>query len=524
MFLLLKLLAVGDTVEHNSLMVYLELELAMPSKPRLSKISDHPYLTYDDCLLKPGYSEVLPSETLLASQFSRHISLNIPIVSAAMDTVTESATAIVMAQNGGIGVVHKNMAPAKQAREVQKVKKYEAGMILDPITVGPGESLRAVVELTQRHKITGVPVTNEAGECVGILTSRDMRFEDNLEQKVKDIMTPLEKLVTAQEGVGTEEAKNILHQHRIEKLLVIDKGGKLKGLITIKDILKGIDFPFSNKDQFGRLRVAAAIGVGDKEFERAEALANVQVDALVVDTAHGHSKGVIDMVSSLKSQFPDIDIVAGNVATGQACKDLIKAGVDAVKVGIGPGSICTTRVVAGIGVPQLSAILECYSVCLVEGVPLIADGGIKFSGDIVKALAAGASSVMIGSMFAGTDETPGETILYQGRTYKVYRGMGSLGAMARGSKDRYGQGAVDEIGKLVPEGIEGQVPYRGSLSSNIYQVIGGLRAGMGYVGAKDLVELREKAEFMMITSASLKESHPHDVLITKEAPNYTISS
>ncbi len=482
-----------------------------------------PHLTYDDCLLRPGHSEVSPSETDLSSQFSRRITLNIPLVSAAMDTVTESATAITMAQNGGIGVIHKNMLPARQARQVQKVKKYEAGMILDPITVGPQESLRSVVKLTQRHKITGVPVTNPDGECVGILTSRDMRFESNLDQKVEDVMTPKGKLITAPEGIDTESAKDILHQHRIEKLLVLDDEGKLKGLITIKDILKGIDFPFSNRDSLGRLRVAAAVGVGEGEVERARALGNVDVDALVVDTAHGHSQGVLEMVAMLKHSFPQIDIVAGNVATADACRALIEAGADAIKVGVGPGSICTTRVVAGIGVPQLSAVWECFSVTSKAGVPLIADGGIKFSGDIVKALAAGASSVMIGSLFAGTDETPGETVLYQGRTYKVYRGMGSMGAMSSGSKDRYRQESVTEIEKLVPEGVEGQVPYRGSLSSNIYQLMGGVRAGMGYVGAANLTELCEKAEFVMITTASLKEGHPHDVWITKDAPNYTVS-
>ena len=486
------------------------------------KVNEHPYLTYDDVLLKPGYSETLPSETILKSRFSRNIDLNIPIVSAAMDTVTESGTAIVMAQNGGIGVIHKNMAAAKQAREVQKVKKYEAGMILDPITVKADDSLKSVVELTARHKITGVPVVDSEDKLTGIITSRDMQFESNLDQKVKDVMTPKDRLVTGKKGISSDDARKLLHKHRIEKLPIVNDDGSLLGLITIKDILKGIDFPHSNKDSLGRLRVAAAIGVGDKEVERAAALANAGVDAIIVDTAHGHSKGVVEMVKHLKSSYKDIDIVAGNVATPRACEDLIAAGADAVKVGIGPGSICTTRVVAGIGVPQLSAIIDCFEVCAKAGVPYIADGGIKYSGDLVKAIAAGASCVMIGSMFAGTDEAPGERILYKGRTYKVYRGMGSLGAMALGSKDRYGQGAVDEIGKLVPEGIEGQVPYRGSLSSNIYQLIGGLRAGMGYVGAKDINELQEKGEFISITQASLKESHPHDVVITKEAPNYSI--
>lgn len=484
-------------------------------------LADRPYLTYDDVLLKPGYSQNLPSETELPTKFTKNIDLRMPIVSAAMDTVTEGETAIVMAQNGGIGVIHKNLSGEEQAKEVKKVKKHESGMIIDPITIKADDSLESVIAITRKHKITGVPVVDGSHKLIGILTSRDMRFETNFRQKVKDVMTPLERLVTAEEGISMEEAKNLLHKNRIEKLPVITKGGVLKGLITIKDILKGIDFPDSNKDQLGRLRAAAAIGVGGKEEERASLLVEAGVDAIIVDTAHGHSKGVIEMVKMLRSRYKDVDLVAGNVATAKACEDLIKAGVDGIKVGIGPGSICTTRVVAGIGVPQLSAILDCAVPCREAGVPFIADGGIKYSGDVVKALAAGASTVMIGSLFAGTDEAPGERILYQGRSYKVYRGMGSLGAMVMGSKDRYGQGAVDDLGKLVPEGIEGQVPYRGSLSSNIYQLIGGLRAGMGYVGARNLDELREKAEFIQITAASLRESHPHDVIITKEAPNYS---
>ncbi len=480
-------------------------------------------LTYDDVLLKPGYSDILPADAILESRFSKRIPMNIPIVSAAMDTVTESRTAIVMAQEGGIGVVHKNMRPEDQAKEVQKVKKYEAGMILDPITVGPKWSLKRVLELTAQNKITGVPVVDDNKKLIGILTSRDLRFETNFDQKVEDVMTSSDRLISAPEGIALEEAKKILHKNRIEKLPVVDKAGHIKGLITIKDILRTMAHPLANKDELGRLRVAAAIGVGEKEMQRAQALVAAGVDALVVDTAHGHSVGVINMVKSLKSTFPEIDIVAGNVATGLACKALIEAGVDAIKVGVGPGSICTTRVVAGIGVPQLSALMEAREVCEAAKVPFIADGGIKFSGDVVKALAAGASAVMIGSLFAGTDETPGEMVLYQGRSYKVYRGMGSLGAMVLGSKDRYGQAGVLDLGKLVPEGIEGQVPYRGSLSSNIYQLLGGLRSGMGYIGAKNLIELKEKAQFIRITSASLKESHPHDVIITKEAPNYSIS-
>ncbi|MCR9203335.1 MAG: IMP dehydrogenase [Halobacteriovoraceae bacterium] len=484
-------------------------------------LADQPYLTYDDVLLKPGYSQNLPSETTLETKFTRNIDLKMPIVSAAMDTVTESDTAIVMAQNGGIGVIHKNLTGELQAKEVKKVKKFESGMIIDPITVGPEESLETLMNITRRHKITGVPVVDNSNKLIGILTSRDMQFETNYRQKVKDVMTPIERLVTAEEGVDIEEAKGLLHKHRIEKLPVVSKSGVLKGLITIKDILKGIDFPESNKDKLGRLRVAAAIGVGEKEQMRAELLVEAGVDAIIVDTAHGHSLGVVNMVKDLKAKYKELEVVAGNIATAKAVEDLVKAGADAVKVGIGPGSICTTRVVAGIGVPQLSAILDCSLACKEAGIPFIADGGIKYSGDVVKALAAGADTVMIGSLFAGTDETPGERILYQGRSYKIYRGMGSLGAMVLGSKDRYGQGAVDDLGKLVPEGIEGQVPYRGSLSSNIYQLTGGLRAGMGYVGAKNLEELKEKAEFIQITSASLKESHPHDVIITKEAPNYS---
>ncbi|MCO4792870.1 MAG: IMP dehydrogenase [Bacteriovoracaceae bacterium] len=479
-----------------------------------------PFLTYDDVLLKPGFSEILPSEATLETRFTKNISLKIPMVSAAMDTVTEAPTAIVMAQLGGIGVVHKNMPIDSQAREVDKVKKYEAGMILNPVTVEIEATLQRVVEITQRHKITGVPVVDKNRMLVGILTSRDMQFEADFSKLVSEVMTPKDRLIVAQEGISVDEARDLLHKHRIEKLPILDSNGQLKGLITIKDIMKNIDFPNSNKDKLGRLRVAAAIGVGDKEFVRAKALAEAGVDAIIVDTAHGHSKGVIEMVKKLKESFKEVDIVAGNVATGKACKDLIEAGVDAIKVGIGPGSICTTRVVAGIGVPQLSAILECSEVCRKADVPYIADGGIKYSGDIVKALAAGASCVMLGSLFAGCDETPGETVLYQGRTYKVYRGMGSLGAMALGSKDRYGQGAVEDLGKLVPEGIEGQVPYRGPLSTTIFQMIGGVRAGMGYVGAKTLDLLVERAEFIQITSASLKESHPHDIMITKEAPNY----
>ncbi|MDH5581149.1 MAG: IMP dehydrogenase [Bdellovibrionales bacterium] len=484
---------------------------------------DKPLLSYDDVLLVPCSSEILPSEVKYTSQFSRNIYLNLPMVSAAMDTVTESKTAIVMAQEGGIGVIHKNMSATEQAIEVDKVKKYEAGVIQKPVTVNPEDPLTTVVELTKRHKITGVPVVDADHKLVGILTRRDMQFEENLSLNVKDVMTPKEKLITASSEVSTTDARRLMHKHRIEKLPIVDENGRLKGLITMRDLSKIIDFPNSNKDDLGRLKVAAAVGVGGKEKERVTLLVEAQVNAIVVDTAHGHSKGVIEMVKWIKSNYPQVDVVAGNVATAEACRDLIKAGVDGVKVGIGPGSICTTRVVAGIGVPQFSAVLQCAEVCLPEGVPVIADGGIKYSGDIVKALAAGASCVMLGSLLAGTDETPGETILYQGRTYKVYRGMGSIGAMQLGSKDRYGQGSVEELKKLVPEGIEGQIPYRGSLSSNLYQLMGGVRAGMGYIGAENLGMLRERAKFVQITQAALKESHPHDVMITKEAPNYRLS-
>ena len=480
-------------------------------------------LTYDDVLLQPAYSEVLPAEVVLASRFSRRIGLNIPLVSAAMDTVTESGTAIAMAQQGGIGVIHKNLSPEEQAAEVELVKKFEAWMILNPVTVGPEESLRRVVELTAKHKITGVPVVDADRVLVGILTSRDMRFEENLDQKVKDIMTPRERLITAGESVKLEEARRILHRHRIEKLPVVDGEGRLMRLITIRDIKKMIDYPSANKDSLGRLRVAAAVGVGEKELARAEKLAAAGADALVVDTAHGDSRRVVEMVRAAKERFGDAaDVLAGNVATAEGCRRLVEAGADGVKVGIGPGSICTTRVVAGIGVPQLSAVLACAKVCREAGVPCIADGGIKYSGDITKALAAGADSVMIGSLFAGCEESPGETVLYKGRSYKVYRGMGSLGAMVKGGKERYGQGDVEELNKLVPEGIEGQVPYRGPLANNLYQLLGGVRAGMGYVGARTLEELRAKGRFIRMTAASLHESHPHDVMITKEAPNYQL--
>ena len=476
-------------------------------------------LTYDDVLIVPNYSEVLPTEVELKTRFSRNITMNIPIASSAMDTVTESRTAIVMAQEGGIGVIHKNLSPEEQAFEVEKVKKYESGMIIDPFTVTPDQKISDLFDLMKKYKISGFPVIDSDKKLVGMITNRDLRFVSDVNKKVKDVMTS-KNLVTAPEGTSFEKAKEILQNHRVEKLPVVPADGKLKGLITIKDIEKTIAYPNSNKDKYGRLRVAAACGVGDKEMLRVQALIKAQVDAIVIDTAHGHSKGVIDMVKAIKKLNSDIDVVAGNVATANACEDLIAAGVDGIKVGIGPGSICTTRVIAGIGVPQMQAIFDCRIPCEKANIPFIADGGIKFSGDIMKALAGGASSVMIGSLFAGCEETPGEMVLYQGRAYKMYRGMGSLSAMERGSKDRYGQSAVEEVSKLVPEGIEGQVPYRGSLSSNLFQLVGGVRAGMGYVGAQNMKLLRERAKFLRITSASLKESHPHDVIVTKEAPNY----
>lgn len=476
-------------------------------------------LTYDDVLIVPNYSEVLPTDVKLQTRFSKNITMNIPIASSAMDTVTESRTAIVMAQEGGIGVIHKNLTPEEQAFEVEKVKKYESGMILDPFTVTPDQKVSDLFELMKKYKISGFPVVDADKKLVGMITNRDLRFVSDVNKKVKDVMTS-KNLVTAPEGTSFEKAKEILQNHRVEKLPVISADGKIKGLITIKDIEKTIAYPNANKDQYGRLRVAAACGVGEKELKRCEGLIRAQVDAIVIDTAHGHSKGVIDMVKAVKKLSKDVDVIAGNVATAKACEDLIAAGVDGIKVGIGPGSICTTRVIAGIGVPQMQAIFDCKVPCAKADIPFIADGGIKFSGDIMKALAGGASCVMIGSLFAGCEETPGEMVLYQGRAYKMYRGMGSLGAMEKGSKDRYGQSAVEEVSKLVPEGIEGQVPYRGSLSSNLFQLVGGVRAGMGYVGAANMKELPERAKFMKITAASLKESHPHDVIVTKEAPNY----
>ncbi len=472
-------------------------------------------LTFDDVLLVPAYSEVLPSQVDVKARLSRRISLNIPLVSAAMDSVTEGRTAIAMARAGGLGIIHKNLTPTQQAREVERVKRAESGMITSPVTVRPDQSLRAALAVMNDHDISGVPVV-EADTPVGILTARDIRFEKNLDQPVSALMT--RELVTVPPGVSNDRAKELLHAHRIEKLLVVESG-KLVGLITIKDLLQADRNPDALKDEAGRLRVGAAIGPGPDAEERMEALVNAGVDVLVVDTAHGHSKGVIDTVKKVKKKFTHVDVIAGNVATAEAVEALIDAGADGVKVGIGPGSICTTRVVAGVGVPQITAISDCARVGDKHGVPIIADGGIKYSGDVTKALAAGAWCVMIGSLFAGTDESPGDLVLYQGRSYKVYRGMGSLGAMRKGSKDRYGQGgAADE--KLVPEGIEGRVPYRGSLMSILYQLVGGLRSGMGYTGSSSIADLRQNARFVRITSQGLRESHVHDVIITEEAPNY----
>lgn len=476
-------------------------------------------LTFDDVLLVPASSDFLPRDVETSTRLTRGLSLNIPLVSSAMDTVTESGTAIAMAQQGGIGIIHKNLSIEEQALEVTKAKKFESGMIVDPVTIEPSEPLHNAVALMKEHNISGIPVTKR-GHLVGILTNRDLRFERNLEQAVEQVMT--KDLVTAREGISQEEATVLLHEHRIEKLLVVDEERRLVGLITIKDIEKTRRHPNSSKDPMGRLLVGAAIGVGPDREERIEALVQAGVDLIVVDTAHGHSRFVVDSVKELRDRYQELQIVAGNVATGEGAKALIGAGVDGVKVGVGPGSICTTRMVAGVGVPQLTAIHEAAKVCAEADVPLIADGGIKFSGDVVKALAAGANSVMIGSLFAGCEEAPGDVILFQGRSYKQYRGMGSVGAMKGGSKDRYFQGDVVEEVKLVPEGIEGRVPYKGPISMIVHQLLGGLRAGMGYVGCRTIEELRTKPRFVRMSSAGLRESHVHDVIVTHEAPNYRL--
>ena len=474
-------------------------------------------LTFDDLLLVPAASDVLPRDVDTATHLTKSITLNIPIISAAMDTVTESQTAICMAQEGGIGVIHRNMSIERQAIEVDRVKKSESGMIVDPITIEPERKVSDALALMHEYSISGVPVVKN-GRLVGILTNRDLRFEEKLDQPVANVMTR-ENLVTVKSNISLEDSKKLLHKHRIEKLLVVDDEYRLKGLITVKDIEKIKRFPNACKDALGRLRVGAAVGIIDRE-ERIEALMAAGVDVIAIDTSHGHSKGVIDAIKSTRANFPGCELIAGNVATSEGAQALIEAGVDGVKVGVGPGSICTTRIVAGVGVAQMSAIRDAYKVASRYGIPVIADGGIKYSGDIVKALGCGAHAVMIGGLFAGTEESPGETILFQGRSYKVYRGMGSLEAMKMGSRDRYYQDDMEEAAKTVPEGIEGRVPFRGSLSSSIAQLVGGLKAGMGYVGCRTIPDLIEKSRFVRITSAGLRESHVHDVIITKEAPNY----
>ncbi len=478
-------------------------------------------LTFDDVLLVPQSSSVLPNAVGLETRFTRALSLNIPVVSAAMDTVTESSTAICLAQEGGIGVIHKNMTANEQAREVRRVKRFEAGVVQDPLTVTSEMSLEQVVAMSRDHGYSGFPVLDDDGKVCGIITNRDFRFETDLTKKVRDLMTPRDRLVSVPPGTSAAQCKELFHRHRIEKLPIIDDYGRLQGMMTVRDLVKSSIHPNAVRDRHGRLLAAAAIGVGERELARFETLLAEGVDAVVVDTAHGHSSGVIAQVRDIKRQHGDaVQVIGGNIATPEAVRDLIDAGADAVKVGIGPGSICTTRIVAGVGVPQLTAVMTCAAAAKDAGVPVIADGGIKFSGDFAKAIAAGANSAMFGSMFAGTDEAPGEKILYQGRTFKSYRGMGSIGAMEKGSKDRYFQGDVDEAMKLVPEGIEGRVPYRGALAEVIHQLVGGLRASMGYIGAASIDEMHRRARFVRITGAGLQESHVHDVTITKEAPNY----
>ena len=478
-------------------------------------------LTFDDVLLVPAHSNVLPREVSLATQLTRTIRLNIPVVSAAMDTVTEAPLAIALAQEGGMGIIHKNMTAEMQAIHVSRVKRFESGVVIDPVTIQPHMTVRDVLALTRLHKISGLPVV-DGTKVVGIVTNRDLRFETNLDQSIANIMTPKDRLVTVREGASREQVMELLHQHRLERVLVIDEAYNLKGLITVKDIQKSSDHPLACKDTHGRLRVGAAVGVGDGTEARVAALAEAGVDAIVVDTAHGHSQGVLDRVTWVKKNFPNVQVIGGNIATGEAAKALVDAGADGVKVGIGPGSICTTRIVAGVGVPQISAVSNVEEALRGSGVPFIADGGIRYSGDISKAIAAGAYSVMLGGMFAGTEEAPGEIELFQGRSYKSYRGMGSIGAMQKGSSDRYFQENNGNADQLVPEGIEGRVPYKGSMIAVVHQLMGGLRASMGYVGCKTIEEMRNKAEFVQITSAGMRESHVHDVQITKEAPNYHI--
>ena len=477
-------------------------------------------LTFDDVLLVPARSEVLPNQAVLKTRLTREIDLNIPLISAAMDTVTEARLAIAIAQEGGIGIVHKNLSIEAQAAEVAAVKKYESGVIKDPITISPETSVRDVIKLTQERRISGLPVIGSEG-LVGIVTKRDLRFETHLDEPVSSIMTPLDRLVTVGEGAEKSEVIELLHRHRIERVLVVNEAGEMKGMITVKDITKSSVHPFACTDEWDRLRVGAAVGTGAETDDRVRALAEAEVDVIVVDTAHGHSRGVLDRVNWVKKHFPDLQVIGGNIATAAAARDLVAAGADAVKVGIGPGSICTTRIVAGVGVPQISAISNVAAALEGSGVPVIADGGIRFSGDIAKAMAAGAWCVMIGSMFAGTEEAPGEVELFQGRSYKSYRGMGSIAAMQKGSSDRYFQAdSADE--KLVPEGVEGRVPFKGPLTNTVHQLLGGVRSSMGYVGCATIEELRTKAEFVQVTNAGMRESHVHDVTITKEAPNYQV--
>lgn len=479
-------------------------------------------LTFDDVLLVPAHSAILPRDVSLQTRLTRDISLNLPLLSAAMDTVTEGRLAIALAQEGGIGIIHKNLTPAQQAAEVSKVKRYESGVLKDPITINPNMTVRDVLTLTQQHRISGLPVLDKSGKVVGIVTNRDLRFEDNLDQAVRQIMTPRKRLVTVREGGSIEEAKALMHQHRIERVLVVDDEFQLHGLITVKDILKATEHPNAAKDAAGRLRAGAAVGVGAGTEERVELLVEAGVDVIVVDTAHGHSQGVLDRVQWVKMNYPNVQVIGGNIATADAARALADHGVDGVKVGIGPGSICTTRIVAGVGVPQITAIANVAKALEGTGVPLVADGGIRFSGDIAKAIAAGANCVMLGGLFAGTEEAPGEVELFQGRSYKSYRGMGSLGAMQAGSSDRYFQDNTANVDKFVPEGIEGRVPYKGSVLAVIHQLMGGLRSSMGYLGCATIAEMHKQAQFVEITSAGVRESHVHDVQITKEAPNYHV--
>ncbi len=479
-------------------------------------------LTFDDILLVPAYSDVLPRDTDLSTQLTRRIGLRVPILSAAMDTVTEAGLAIAMAQTGGLGIIHKNLSPAEQAAEVLKVKRFETGVLVDPITVSPDMTVREVMALTERHQISGFPVV-DGDKVAGIVTNRDLRFETRLEAKVSDIMTPRERLVTVPEGSDPEMAKQLMHEHRLERVLIIDDDFRLRGLVTVRDMLKSTEHPNACKDDSGKLRTGAAVGVGDDREERVEALIRAGVDVIVVDTAHGHSAGVLAAIRSIKRQYPQVDVIGGNIATADAARAMLEAGVDGVKVGIGPGSICTTRVVAGVGVPQITAIHDVSTALEGTGVPVIADGGIRYSGDLAKAIAAGAHSVMMGSIFAGTEEAPGEVILYQGRSYKSYRGMGSLAAMREGAADRYFQDPESNADKLVPEGIEGRVPYKGSVTAIVYQMVGGLRASMGYCGCRDIPAMRRNTRFVEITTAGMRESHVHDVQIVKEAPNYQVT-